>query len=49
MRYKNSGSNINTTVFFNNISSSYDITDELDKIKYIAPGYDKIEYFKKWK
>ncbi|WP_065107381.1 hypothetical protein [Streptobacillus moniliformis] len=48
LRYNNSGSYINTTVLFNNISSSYDLTDELDKIKYIAPGYDKIEYFKKW-
>ncbi|WP_196767833.1 hypothetical protein, partial [Streptobacillus moniliformis] len=26
----------------------YDLTDELDKIKHTAPGYDKIEYFKKW-
>ncbi len=48
LRYRNGGTYINTSILFNNIKSAYDLTDELDKIKHIAPGYDKIEYFKRW-
>ncbi|CAM3160276.1 hypothetical protein [Streptobacillus ratti] len=46
--YKNGGSYVSASVLFNNYKRSYDLTDELDKIKYTAPGYDKVEYFKKW-
>ncbi|WP_064605733.1 hypothetical protein [Streptobacillus moniliformis] len=48
IRYRNGGTYANISILFNNIISSYDLTDEIDKIKHSAPGYDKIEYFKKW-
>ncbi|ACZ00782.1 hypothetical protein Smon_0298 [Streptobacillus moniliformis DSM 12112] len=48
IRYRKGGTYVNASLIFNNEKRSYDLTDELDKIKHTAPGYDKIEYFKKW-
>ncbi|NYV27749.1 hypothetical protein HP397_02760 [Streptobacillus felis] len=48
LKYRNGGTYVNTSVLFNNVKSNYDLEKELHKIKHTAPGYDKIEYFKKW-
>lgn len=47
-RYRNSGSYLDVSLILNNVRDNYDVSSELEKIKYTAPGYDKIEYFKKW-
>ncbi|WP_064612011.1 hypothetical protein [Streptobacillus moniliformis] len=48
IRYANGNIYSDVSVLFNNSKSSYDINNELDKIKHTAPGYDKVEYFKRW-
>ncbi|CAM3094649.1 hypothetical protein [Streptobacillus ratti] len=48
IRYRSNNIYSSVSVLLNHNESSYNLNNELDKIKYVVPGYNKIEYFKKW-
>lgn len=48
LSFKTNGFYTKAEVLFNNGKPDISLKDELEKVKSVAPGYNKIEYFKSW-